>query len=298
MSLNDFFAHVFLPLTLAWVMLGMGLSLTLHDFKQVLQQPKALILGLCCQLLLLPAIAFAIALAAPLSAGYQVGLILMAACPGGISSGLVTHLFKGNVALSIALTTCNSFATLFTIPLTVNWAMSLLMGETHSIHLPLSQTALEIFVLTIIPAFIGVAIRHRFPHFAANLDRPLRYIMPLMLGAAFLGVLYSKPSDPNENTFTAMLSIMPYALLLNALGISCTFAITRLLRFSPSIQITLPVEAGLHNSSLAIFIASSLLQQPEMAMVGVAYGSVTFFTTVAWVWVIYKIIAQNANEST
>lgn len=270
-------------------MLGMGLSLTLADFRRVMLQPRALLLGLLCQLFLLPGIAFAIAFISPLSPALKVGLILMAACPGGISSGLVTHLFKGNVALSISLTTFNSFATLFTIPLTVNLALLVFMGEQHSIQLPVGQTAFEIFILTIIPAFVGVAIRHRYAMFATRLDKPLRYIMPFMLGTAFVGVVLS--GGDNGYSVATMSGIMFYALLLNALGICLTFAVVRLLGFDKSTQITLPIEAGLHNSSLAIFIAASILHNTEMVLVGVAYGSTTFFTTVFWVWLIYKYLS-------
>lgn len=287
MTATYFFAHVFLPLTLLVVMLGMGLSLTFGDFKRVWQQPRSLTVGLLCQLLLLPAIAFGLAVLSPLSPTFKVGLVLMAACPGGISSGLVTHLFRGNVALSIVLTACNSFFTLLTIPITVNLALVVFMGETQAISLPIHQIAFDIFVLTIVPALAGVAIRHQFTAFATQLERPLRYLMPLLLGTAFTGVVLSSESE-GSHTISAMLSLIPVSLLLNALGVGLTFGVVRLLGFDKSVQVTLPVEAGLHNSSLAIYIASAILANTDMALVGVAYGSITFFTTVFWVWVIYR----------
>ena len=286
-----FFAQVFLPLTLALVMMGMGLSLTLNDFGHVLRQPRSLLLGLVCQLLLFPALAMGLAIVSPLSVGFKVGLVLMAACPGGISSGLVTHLFRGNVALSIALTACNSFFTLITIPLTLNAALAYFMGETQSVRLPISDTAFDIFILTILPAFVGIAIRRQYPNQAQRLERPLRYVMPLLLGAAFVGVMLSNDGGKTQS-IAQMLRLVPYAFLLNALGIVGVFCIVRLLGFDRPTQITLPVEAGLHNTSLAIYISATLLQNNDMTMVGVTYGAITFATTLFWVSLIARYWAS------
>lgn len=283
---GEFFSDFFLPATLATIMLGMGLSLTADDFKNIWQQPRGIVIGLICQLVLVPLIACILAYFANVSSAVKVGLVLIASCPGGISSGLVTHLFRGNVALSIALVSVNSFITLLSIPVMVNLALSLFMGETHSISLPITTTAFEIFALTVLPAATGVFLRKKFPQPAIALERPLRYIMPIMLFVAFAGVMLG--GDKKSQTAIAdFLSLLPYALLLNFLGIMLTFAVTVLTGLNKTIQITLPTEAGLHNSSLAIYIAGSILGNADMALVAVVYGAITFFSTIIFLYAIY-----------
>lgn len=284
---TNFFSHIFLPIVLAVIMLGMGLSLTFSDFKRVLQYPKGILIGLFCQLVLLPSIAFGIARVSGLPPAMQVGLVLIASCPGGISSGLLTHLFRGNVALSISLTSLNSLITLLTIPAMVNLGLLLFMGEQQRVWLPVGRTAFEIFVLTVLPAMVGVLIRRRYIEWSVWLEKPLRYIMPILLMLAFLGVMFLEEKG-NWNSVSEFVRITPFALLLNFLGMTCTFVITKLANFEKSIQLTLPIEAGLHNSSLAIFIASAVLNDPQIAMVGVSYGSITFFSTALFSWIIYK----------
>lgn len=270
----------------------MGLSLTTDDFKHIWQQPRALFIGLICQLLLVPSIAFTLAYLSPIEPALKVGLVLVASCPGGISSGLVTHLFRGNVALSIALVSTNSFITLLSIPLVVNLALSLFIGQTYAISLPITTTAFEIFILTILPALIGIFLRKKFPIGSVKLEQPLRYIMPLILFGAFAGVMFSTNGGSGVKQIVSFFALLPYALILNFLGIILTFAVTIFTALHKTAQITLPIEAGLHNSSLALYIASSILGNTEIALVAVVYGSITFFSTVLFLYIINRFFIK------
>ncbi len=183
--MENLFSDYLLPLTLGIITLGTGLSIEFRDFRHIFLYPKAVIVGLCCQMLLLPLIAFGIDLVIHVDPVYKVGLILIAACPGGATSNLVNFLLRGNVALSISITVLNGMITLVTIPLVVSAAIWFFMSQHSAIHLPVMITILNIFVVTAVPATIGVLIRHYMPRFALSLEKPLRIILPLLLLLCF-----------------------------------------------------------------------------------------------------------------
>ncbi|MGK7932168.1 MAG: bile acid:sodium symporter family protein, partial [Microcystaceae cyanobacterium] len=148
---SNFLTAVFLPLALFIIMLGMGLGLTIKDFTRILVDPKAVIIGLIAQLILVPLTGFLLASLFPLSPELAVGVVIIAACPGGATSNLITYLVKGNVALSITLTAISSVITIFTIPFLINLSMQQFMGEGVAFQLPFLTTVIKIAVITFIP---------------------------------------------------------------------------------------------------------------------------------------------------
>jgi len=284
----NIFSAYFLPVTLAIITLGMGMSITHRDFKNVFFRPRAVFIGIICQILLLPIIAFAIALLTDIDPYFKVGLIIIAACPGGATSNLVTYLLKGNVALSISMTAINSIITLVSIPVNVSIALLVFMHTDAEIHLDVLNTILKVFLLTIVPAYAGITIRHRKTELAEKLKRPLRYILPLILAVVYLGVLFI---DESSESVTRMdiVSILPLALLLNASSMFLGWWIGRLFWLKKRDSFTISIEVGLQNSALAIFVALSLLGNNVMALVAVVYGSFSFFSTAFFAWVIKRV---------
>lgn len=284
----NIFSGYFLPVTLAIITLGMGLSISHSDFKRVFFRPRAVIIGICCQILLLPLIAFGIAMLTNIDPYFKVGLIIIAACPGGATSNLVTYLLNGNVALSISMTAMNSIITLISIPVNVSLALMVFLHTEAEVRLDVWDTILQVFLLTIVPAYIGVTIRHRKSAFAKRLNRPLKVILPLLLLTVYLGVLFidqgSKTATPRD-----FFNLMPYALLLNALAMFMGWQIAYLTKLKRVDRFTIAIEVGLQNSALAIFVASTLLDNREMALVAVVYGSFTFFSTALFGWGIKRI---------
>ena len=179
---KQLFSTYFLPATLAVIMVGMGLSLTISDFKRIFKSPKGLAVGLTAQMLLLPVIAYLLIFWTDFSPEMKVGFVLIAACPGGATANLISHLLKANVALCISMTVINSFLTQLSIPLFVNLALFAFMGETTSIELPLGPTIIKIFLITLLPTAVGVAIRYKFPDFAKKLDQPLALYPSCIIG--------------------------------------------------------------------------------------------------------------------
>ncbi len=163
----SFLTAVFLPLALFIIMLGMGLGLTGDDFRRVLIEPKAVLIGLTAQLIMLPLVGFLLVGLFPLSPELAVGVIVLSACPGGPTSNLVTYLVQGNVALSITLTAISSLITVFTIPLVVNFAMQSFMGGAVALQLPFLSTVVQIAVITLIPVALGMALHRFLPEFAS-----------------------------------------------------------------------------------------------------------------------------------
>lgn len=286
--MHSLFSDYFLPVTLAIITLGMGLSLTDRDFRNIFIQPKAVITGLLCQMILLPLIAFLIARSIQINPFFKVGLMIIAACPGGATSNLITYLLRGNVALSISMTAINSLITLVTIPLVVTFSLEAFIQEDAAIHLNVGETVLKVFLITLLPAFAGTRIRKRMPEFADKLERPLRIILPLLLLLVYSGVIFIDPGDESA-TWTDFFNIFPYALLLNASAMGIGLIIAHLVRLNVKNQYTISIEVGLQNSALAIFVATTLLQSHSMAMVPVVYGSFTFFSTLLFGWMVKRV---------
>jgi BASS family bile acid:Na+ symporter len=295
--MQSLFSEIFLPVTLAIITLGMGLSLTQKDFRNIFVQPKAVIVGLSCQMILLPLIAFGIASLFRMDPFFKVGLMIIAACPGGATSNLITYLLRGNVALSISMTALNSLITLITIPIIVTLALGAFVHQDASIHLRVGQTIINVFLITIVPAYVGTRIRKWKPGFADGLERPLRIILPLLLLVIYAGVIFLNGEEESAGKME-FIRLFPLALLLNIVAMVTGFLVSRSLRLKVINQFTITIEVGLQNSALAIFVAATLLGNNTMAMVPVVYGSFTFFTTLGFGWLVKKIAWQSKITGT
>jgi BASS family bile acid:Na+ symporter len=286
--MQSLFSDYFLPVTLAVITLGMGLSLTDRDFRNIFVQPKAVITGICCQMILLPLVAFLIARAIHLDPLFKVGLMLIASCPGGATSNLVTYILKGNVALSISMTALNSLITLVTIPIIVTLSLNYFIHQEAVIQLPVAETVIKVFLITLVPAYLGTRIRKRKPGFADRLEQPLRIILPVLLGLIYAGVIFI-----DRGTETATVSdfkgVFPYTFMLNMAAMLAGLLVAVALRLVKVNQYTITIEVGLQNSALAIFVAANLLNSHKMALVPVVYGSFSFFSTLLFGWVVKKV---------
>jgi len=286
---SNFFSDILLPITLCLITLGLGLSIELRDLKNIFVFPKGVITGLAAQILLLPSIAFIIAYFTDIDPIYKVGLIIISACPGGATSNLVTFMLNGNVALALSITVLNSIFSLFTIPFIVSGGLHFFLGKDTIIHLSFGNTILNIFIIVILPAIAGITLRRYFRDFAIRIERPLRYILPVLLFIVYGGVLFS---DKGEETLKLIdyLELYPAPVLLNALAMFTGWLISKIVGLSKRNQFTIPVEVGLHNSTLAIYIAATLLGSQLMAVIPLIYGSFSFFTTWFFGYLIKRLI--------
>jgi bile acid:Na+ symporter, BASS family len=284
---------ILLSLTLAFIMLGVGLSLTTESFRNLVLFPRPLVVGLLSQLIILPLIAFIISYFSGMSLPLKVGLIILASCPGGTTSGLLTYYFKGNVALSITFTSINSIITLFTIPFIVNLSLLFYYGESTLIHLSYIETIIQIFVITIIPACIGVLIRTYKPVFALKAQKPVKVLLTIALAFVFI-ILFFAGSNEGGTGITAeeVFDILPYALLLNVLCMGWGFALGIITRLGISNSYTIGIEASVHNTTLAFLVAGTLLHNPEMEKPALIYAMFSF-----WTAVLYSILVKKINKT-
>lgn len=289
---TDFFSSLLLPIVLGLIMLGMGLSLTRNDFKYIFLFPKGILTGLFSQMVFLPALGFLIAWISGLPEYLMVGLILVAACPGGATSGLIVHLTGGNVAMSVSFTAINSFLTMLSIPFIVNLALYFFMGTQAPIEISFADTMVHVLLITVIPCIIGIAIRDKYPITAHNLERPLKIIMPIMLAVAMIGSIFLEkkkyviPAD-------SYAIILPFALMLNIGGLFGGYLIARLMKLGIRNRLTVGVEVGLQNTAMAISIATAptLLNDTHYAVPAAVYALFSFFTAILFaLWVRRKTL--------
>jgi BASS family bile acid:Na+ symporter len=272
------FSDIFLPITLAIITLGLGLSISFQDIKNIVVKPNNVIIGLLSQLMILPVIAFAIALITKMDPAYAVGLVIIAVCPGGATSNLVNYMIRGNVTLSLSITVVNSIITVFTIPLLTKLALNVFMSQDAFIHLSFINTVLNIALITVLPATAGVLIRRLNKNLADKLENPLRYILPVLLFIVYTGVIFFEKSESGLE-LSKFLYIFPFAIGLNFLSTLAGFYLPGLFKLVKRDRFTIAIEVGLQNSTLGIFVASSLLDNYKMALVPVVYGSFSFFST-------------------
>jgi bile acid:Na+ symporter, BASS family len=272
-------------------MLGVGLSLTPSSFKNLFLFPKPLLIGLTSQIIVLPVIAFIISYYSNMSLHAKVGLVILASCPGGTTSGVITYFFKGNVALSIIFTSINSILTLFTIPFIVNLSLLFYYGKSTIIHLSYVETIIQIFTITIIPAFIGVFIRTYRPEFALKAQRPLKFLLAIALAVVFIILFFAGNKTGGTGiTKKEIINILPYALLLNALCMAWGFILGIITRLGIKNSYTIGIEASVHNTTLAFLVAGILLHNPDMVKPALIYAMFSF-----WTAMIYSAIIKKAN---
>ena len=270
--LTEFFLH----LVLAIIMLGMGLSLTLADFKRIMQYPKAMIIGLLNQLVLLPLVGFLLMAYWDMKPEYAVGLILLAACPGGATSNLLAYLGKGDGALSISLTAFSSLITIFTIPFIVNYGMKLHLGKEQYVPLPVLQTILQVMVITVIPVAIGMAIKSKREKLADKAERPVKIASAVLIVVIILGVVLKN----KDIILPAFKTVGLAALLLNLITLFLGILTSKMVGLSFKQASTISIESGIQNGTLAISIAmgATLLNNPEIAIPPAVYSIIMFVT--------------------
>jgi BASS family bile acid:Na+ symporter len=194
------------------------------------------------------------------------------------------HLLKGNVALSVAMTTINSFITLLTIPVVINIALGRFMSFGADLQMPFWGTVLQILLITVLPVSVGILVRAQFRNFAISAEKPLKMLMPILLAFAILGAVFYDNENKVEYTKELLLEILPWIVGLNLLGMVFGFLLALLFRLGKRNQITIAIEVGLQNSGLAIAVAVGphLLHNSDFAIPAAIYALFTFFTAVSF----------------
>lgn len=268
------------------IMFGLGLSLSPADFRHLFNQPKALAVGLFSQMALLPIIAWIIAEMAPVAPEMKVGIMILSVCPGGITSNLVSYFVKGNVALAISLTVTNAILSLFTIPILVNVFLEYFMDSGQTISLPFWRTMFEIFIITVVPAGLGVLVHYRYKRFALETEKYLNYLLPFLLILVFVfKFMADKDQGGTDMQLSDILALSPWVVALNVLSMLLGFLAGMMFLLNFKNRITISVEVGLHNTALALLIAGDKLSNNQMEKPALVYAMFSFVITffIAWI---------------
>ncbi len=281
MTAAELVGKVFLPLSLAIIMLGMGMTLIPADFTRIIKYPKAILIGLTNQLLFLPIIGFSLAIAFGLNPVTAVGLMILASCPGGPTSNLITQVCKGNIALSVTLTAIASFISILTIPFILSYALAYFGSTTDvAIQLPIMDTIMQIMGITVIPISIGMFIRRRRTAFAMRMEKPMRIASTVIFILVFIAVLAANAEKLVEGMKAAGL----VTLVLNLATMGLGYLTAKLFKLNLKNVISVTIESGIQNGTLAFVIATSILNNIEMGIPTGAYSIWMFVTGGILMW--------------
>ncbi len=280
---------IILAVALIIIMFGMGLSLTIQDFTRLFQRPKAIIVGLLNQIILLPLIAYLLLSVMNVNTDIAIGVMIIAACPGGPTSNLITHLAKGDISLSVSLTAANSLITIFTIPFVVDFALRQFLNANEMIQIDKLQTVIQIFAIVIIPVAIGMAIKRAKPVFADKMNKPVKIASAAVLFLVIIALVVKKKED-----------IIPYlqqagiaTLLLNLVTMGVGFATAKIAKLNLAQSLTISIESGIQNGTMAIAIASGILLNENYAIAPAVYSLIMFLTSGIVIGLGIKMTNQN-----
>lgn len=260
---------VFLPVALFIIMFGVGISLRVCDFVQVVQRPGVIAVGLALQLLLLPLIGLAVVWSLDVPAVLAVGLLILTFAPGGATSNLISHLCRADTALSICLTVLASLIIPFTLPWLTYWSLQHFMGAGVLIELPLLSTVLQLFAVGVLPVALGLWAKQRWGALCQRLARPVKALSLLFMLAVVVLITLN-----NYGQLVVLLSELgPAVLLLASSAMLLAYGIGRyLLAWSTAVALTLAIETGIQNAGTALMISGAILQNAEMSMSALLYG--------------------------
>lgn len=261
-----------LPIALFIIMIGIGMTLSLRDFRLVAAYPRGIIVGTVAQIILMPMIAFALIAIFNVSPGIAVGLMIIAGCPGGTTSNLFVLLSRGNVALSIVLTVLATLITIVTLPLLTNFALQYFMGAEESITLPLDQTIGMLAVLVLLPVLTGMAIRSYSPPLAQKAEGVVSIFGGVVLLVLVAGLLFGVRDQIGE----LMRQAGPATAMLNFSGIALGLVASRVSGLSQRESLAVAMELGIKNSTIALLITLTLLESSTMSIPAAVYGVIMF----------------------
>lgn len=271
--------NLLLPLALGVIMLGLGLGLTPEDFRRVARYPRAVLVGLALQAAVLPWVAFALALLLRLPPEFAVGLMLLAASPGGATANIYSHLARGDVALNITLTAVNSVLCLVTLPLILDLSLQVFLGAGQYVPPPVRKVV-EVAAIILLPVVLGMGLRRAAPAFASRMEKPIRLLSVLVLAGLVAAAIAQERERLAEHVAVVGLA----CLLFNLASLGAGYDVPRALRLPRPQAIAMAMEIGIHNGTLAIFIAINVLGNAAMSVPAAVYSLLMFLTAAAFAW--------------
>ena len=277
--------EIFLPLSLAFIMFSLGLGLTIEDFLRVIKQPKDFLIGLICQIILLPIVAFLIVKIWPISPELAIGVIIISVAPGGVTSNILTFLSKGDVALSISLTAIVSLLSVITVPYVLISSIYLLGYDSLIKDISLISMAIQMFLIVAIPTLIGMILRKFLTNFAIKFASIANKISIFLFVFVLIGAIVSEKDNIIEYFAEAGL----VTLFLNVLMMILAFYIASFFGSAPPQKKAISIECGLQNGTLAIFIGTTLFNGGAYIIPAATYSIIMFITSLIFIFFVRKV---------
>jgi BASS family bile acid:Na+ symporter len=284
MESGNVITQVFLPVSLAFIMFSVGLELAAKDFKRVAVQPKDFLIGALSQVVLLPLVAFLLLSIWRIDPALAVGVMIIAACPGGVTSNLMTYLARGDTALSVSLTAVISLLAIVTLPLIVGLSISHFMDAATAPDLSIGATVGGVFAITAVPVIIGMTVNHFAPAFARKFERIARIVASLLFVVIIAGAIFAE----RNNIVGYFLQAGPVTLALNLTMMALALAIARVAGLGARQRTAITLECGLQNGTLAVFVAATLIGSREMMVPGAIYSLLMFPTALAYLFLVMR----------
>lgn len=254
----DVLINVVLPLSLAIIMFSLGIGLTLGDFTRVLKSPGAFAVGAIAQVVILPAVAFAVVLGFGLPPALAAGVMLLAFCPGGVTSNVISKWARADVALSVSLTAVISLLSLLTVPALTAWAVTYFMAE-NAPDISIASLTLAVFAITTVPVCLGVAIRHFAAAFAIRTEPRLSVLSSVLFVVIVVAAIASNWALFTENLGTLGPSLITLSIVLMLIGLG----LARTIRLNWTQTKTVAIETGIQNGTLGIALGTLITNQPD-----------------------------------
>jgi BASS family bile acid:Na+ symporter len=280
----DILTSIILPLSLFLIMFGLGLSLKITDFKAILTKPKAIYLGLIGQMLILPFIAFVLAILFKLPPELAVGLMIIALAPGGATSNMFTYLAKGDVSLSVSLTAIVSIITPFTMPVLAILSMNYFMQNSTEFSIPVLKTIMQLLIITIIPIGLGMFIYAKWAVIASKLEVFFKYFSIFFL--LLIIVLIVLKNKDNMISFFIQAGLATLALNVSVLAIG--YLLAKKAKLAHPQAVSIGYEVGIQNGTLALVVAGTLIGNNEMMIPAVTYSLIMFFSGAGFGWLVKR----------
>lgn len=262
---------VLLPATLAVVMLGLGLTLTTADFTRVLTAPKAVLISLGCQLVVLPMLCFGMIELIGLSPVFAVGMMILVASPGGTTANLFSHLARGDVALNVTLTAINSVVAVVTLPLIVGLSMAHFLADDANVGMQ-ADKLIQVFAVVLVPVAVGMWLNRAVPSLSERLRGPVKKVSAIVLVVMLVGTVVQN----RETIFSNVDTIGGVALALTVLSFTIGYWVPKLAGVGRKQSIASAMEIGVHNAVLAMTVAASVFDSLEMVVPAAVYGTLMF----------------------
>ncbi|HEY0588726.1 MAG TPA: bile acid:sodium symporter family protein [Pseudoduganella sp.] len=277
---GDIVSTVLLPVALAFIMFSLGLGLTPADFARIVKQPRALLVGVLCHFVLLPLACFGMLQVAGIGGAFAVGFMILAACPTGTTSNLLTYIARGDVALALSFTAVASVLTIFTLPLIVSFALEYFAGSGQKVAAPVGAMMKQMVLMLGLPVAIGMTLRHLKPSLGQRIEGTCTKIASVLFILIVAAAVAKNWVLLRDNFQT----LAPFAIALNVTMLACGFGVAWLARLSRQQSVTLGIETAIQNGTLAMVIGSSVLKQDAFALPGALYGVLMYVSGLAFAY--------------